>query len=268
MSKLMHMDDHVEMLSLSIRVFVLFVLILQLTEAMDVLHQQVEEYENEIRFRRDFKTPKLAQRSSRMPHANPFSPGLSTGKGKLGDEVQEASPAAIGALEAALLRPALQAARRDASMCKAQTFAAALSTLPPLPAPFSVTRNSDDEELKEPEPTEILKTLSTSLSRARSLVRLEKASTSIVDLRKSNKSARFVLMDSMTKSHNAEMKLADAMSAAERWLAYKDGNAVNLGESTMRRLVGRVKIAGENPSVVPVSVNTQTLLRLQMHVLQ
>lgn len=261
------MDDHVEMLSRSIRVFVLFVLILQLTEAMDVLHQQVEEYENEIRFRRDFKTPKLAQRSSRMPHANPFSPGLSTGKGKLGDEVQEASLAA-SALEAALLRPALQAARRDASMCKSQTFAAALSTLPPLPASFSVTRNSDDEESKEPEPTEILKTLSTSLSRARSLVRLEKASTAIVDLRKSNKSARFLLMDSMTKSHNAEMKLADAMSAAERWLAYNDVNAVNLGESTLRRLVGRVKIAGENPSVVPVSVNTQTLLRLQMHVLQ
>lgn len=241
---------------------------LQLTEAMDVLHQQVEEYENEIRFRKDSKTPKLAQRSSRMPRANPFSPGLSTGKGKLGDDVLEASPAAMGALEAALLRPALQAARRDASMCKAQTFAAALSTLPPLPGSFNVKRNAENEESKEPESTEMLKTLSTSLSRARSLVRLEKASISLVDLRKSNKSSRFVLMDSMAKSYNAEMKLADAVSAAERWLSDKDGNAVNLAESAVRHLVGRVKIAGENPSVVPVTVNTPTLLRLQIHMLQ
>jgi hypothetical protein len=239
---------------------------LQLTEAMDVLHQQVEEYENEIRFRKDFKSPKSAQRNSRTSRASPFSPGLSTGAGKLGEDVQDASPATVGALEAALLRPALQAARRDASMYKAQSFAAALSSLPPLPGAFTVSGNA--EESQEPESAETLQTLSTSLSRARSLARLEKASISIVDLRKTNKASRFALMDSMAKSYNAEMHLAYAVSAAERWLSDKDGSPLNLDDSTTRHLVGRVKIAGENPSVVPVTVNTPTLQRLQMHMLQ
>jgi hypothetical protein len=235
---------------------------------MDVLHQQVEEYENEIRFRKDIKSPKSAQRNSTKSRASPFSPGLSTGAGKVGEDVQYASPAAAGALEAALFRPALQAARRDASMCKAHSFAAALSTLPPLPGAFTMSRNAESEESKEPESAEMLQTLSISLSRARSLARLEKASISIVDLRKTNKSSRFALMDSMAKSYSAEMNLAEAVSAAERWLSDKDGSPVNLGDSTTRLLVGRVKIAGENPSVVPITVNTPTLQRLHMHMLQ
>jgi hypothetical protein len=241
---------------------------LQLIEAMDVLHQQVEEYESEIRFRKDIKSPKSAQRNSRKSRASPFSPSLSTGAGRLGEDVQDASPAAVGALEAALLRPALQAARRDASMCKAHSFAAALSTLPRLPGAFTASRNTENEESKEPESAETLQTLSMSLSRARSLARLEKASISIVDLRKTNKSARFALMDSMVKSYNAEMNLADTVSAAERWLSDKNGSPLNLGDPTTRHLVGRVKIAGENPSIVPLTVNTPTLQRLQLHMLQ
>ncbi len=144
-------------------------LTVKLTEAMDVLHRQVDEYENEIRALKDFKSPKSTRRTSMSSRASPFmSPSFSAkGTPSGGGGGEPLTEAAIGALEAALVRPALEAARQDASRYKAQTMAAALSSLPPL----NVTQ-----------------------------VRMQKASVSVVDLSKTDISPRQALLDSMSKT--------------------------------------------------------------------
>lgn len=187
---------------------------------MDVLQRQVDEYENEIRFLKDFKSPtKSAQRRTSMSsRASPFmSPGFSAAKSTPGGEPP--SEAVVGALEAALLRPALEAVRQDASRYKAQTMAAALSALPPLNLATPVS----SEESKHPEPLDELESLAATLSQARSEVRIQKASFAVVDLRESDRSPRQSLLDSMSKTYSAEMKLADAVSATERYLRNTQG---------------------------------------------
>ena len=251
---------------------------MQLTEAMDVLHQQVDQYESEIKWLKDTKSPKPGQRRSSLSKASPFlSPGFSAEKRKSADELmQDTSPAAIGALEAALLRPALQAARHDAAACKAQSMISTLRALPPLSVSggfhsLQVSRKVDKEESKQLEPVEESATLSTSLSDARLLARIEKASLSIVDLSKVDKSPRLALLESLSKSRSAENKLADAVYAAEQWLLDRQGTPVPVSKSDSQGsapLVGRIKIPGDHPSVVPVIVNTPALHRLHMHMLQ
>lgn len=226
---------------------------------MDVLHRQVDEYENEIRFLKDFKSPKSAQRRTSMSsRSSLMSPGFSAAKGTPGGEaVTEASAATIGALEAALIRPALQAAQQDASRCKAQTIASALSSLPPLDLAIPTSGES-----KQVEPLDEVENLATALSEARSQVRMEKACVKVVDLSKtSDKSPRQTLLESMAKTYSAEMKLADAVSATERWLSDKQGvSSVNASEPGP--LLGRVKLSGDVSSSVPLSMNRAALNRL------
>jgi len=221
-----------------------------------VLHRQVDEYENEIRFLKDFKSPKSAQR--RSSRASPFmSPGFSTGKGApAGEGIPEASAATIGALEAALLRPALQAVQQDASRYKAQTMVAALSSLPPLNLATPTSAES-----KQPDPLEELDNLANALSEARLRVRMAKASVTVVDLSKSL--SRQSLLESKAKTYTAERKLADAVSATERWLSDKQGVSVSMSESQTGSLLGKVKIAGEASSAaVPLTMNRAALNRL------
>lgn len=226
---------------------------------MDVLQRQVDEYENEIRSLKDFKSPKSVKgRSSMSSRASPFmSPGFSAAKGTpVGEALPEASAAAIGALEAALLRPALEAARQDASRFKAHSMAAALSSLPPLDlvAPTSAGAN-------ESKPLDELEGLVSALSQARSEVRMEKASFAVVDLSKSVKSPRQTLLESRVKTFTAERKLADAVSATERYLSDKQGTSGSIGEAGP--LLGKVKLSGEGSALpVPVAMNKSALNRL------
>ena len=226
---------------------------------MDVLHRQVDEYENEIRFLKDFKSPKSAQRRTSMSsRSSLMSPSFSAVKGTPGGEsIQEASAATIGALEAALLRPALQAVQQDASRCKAQTIASALSSLPPLDL---ITPTSG--ESKQTEPLDELANLASALSEARFQVRMEKACVRVVDLSMlSEKSPRQTLLESMAKTYSAEMKLSDAVSATERWLSDKQG-ASSVNATEPGPLLGRVKISGDATSSVPLSMNRVALNRL------
>ena len=183
---------------------------------MDVLHRQVDEYENEIRALKDFKSPKSARRTSMSSRASPFmSPSFSV-KGTPAGGGEPLTEAAVGALEAALVRPALEAARQDASRYKAQAMAATLSCLPPLNVGIPTSMNR--EESKECDSMNELESLVHALSEARSQVRMQKASVSVIDLTKTYTSPRQALLDSMSKTYSAEMKLADVVSATERWL--------------------------------------------------
>lgn len=244
-----------------------------LTEAMDVLHRQVDEYENEIRALKDFKSPNSTQRSSRASRASPFlSPGMSTSKGKPGDDVllQDASPAAVGAMEAALLRPALQAARREASVWKAQSITTMISSLPPLHHSCSLAlrhRSNQNEESKQSESTRDLEILAAMLSQARSASRLEKASISIVDLSKPGKSSRLELAECTVKSAEADIKVAHAAMAVAQGLSGNENDSptclVFRSESNEGgKLIGRVKIGANTASVVPLAVNSSALERL------
>jgi hypothetical protein len=192
-------------------------LTVKLTEAMDVLYRQVDEYENEIRALKDFKSPKSTRRTSMSSRASPFmSPSFSAkGTPSGGGSGGPLTEAAIGALEAALVRPALEAARQDASRYKAQTVAAALSSLPPLNV---TTPSMNREESKECDLMNELESLVHALSEARSQVRMQKASVRVIDLSKTDISPRQALLDSMSKMYSAEMKLADTVSATEQWL--------------------------------------------------
>lgn len=236
----------------------------QLTEAMDVLQRQVDEYESEIRSLKDFKSPKSTQRRTSMSsRASPFmSPGFSASKGTpAGEALSEVSAATVGALEAALLRPALEAVRQDAARYKAQAMDAALRSLPPLDlmvTPASV----GNEEFKQSGPANEVQSLATTLSQARSRVRMEKASFAVVDLSKTDKSPRESLLDSMARTYNAEMDLADAVTATERYLREKHGTVVSIGGKE-GHLIGKVKLSGEEPPlIVPVTMTKSALNQL------
>ena len=82
---------------------------------MDVLHRQVEEHGGEIRFINNAKSPKMGRswtpRRSDMDHLRENS----------GNNLQNlAWGTSVGAFEASLFRPALQAARKDAAQWKAK----------------------------------------------------------------------------------------------------------------------------------------------------
>lgn len=237
----------------------LYLLHLKLTEAMDVLHRQVDEYENEIRALKDFKSPKSARRTSMSSRASPFmSPGFSAKGTPAGEPLAEASAATIGALEAALLRPALEAVRQDASRCKAQSMATALSSLPPLNlvTPTSTNKKESKEQIQQ------LETLANALSEARSHVRMQKASVTVVDLSKSDKSPRQTLLESMAKTYSAEMKLADAVFATNQWLDDRQGIVAGKPSTADAPLLGKVKIPGDGSLSVPLTMNKTALTRL------
>jgi len=114
----------------------------QLTEAMDVLHRQVEDYESEIRFLKDAKSPGARVRS-RTPRRT-FTADLRERSGSVDSLPGMVADGSTGAFEAALFRPALQAARRDAAQWKAKATISTLLDLPPL----YTSRISDGEEKK------------------------------------------------------------------------------------------------------------------------
>jgi hypothetical protein len=222
---------------------------------MDVLHRQVDEYENEIRALKDFKSPKSARRTSMSSRASPFmSPGFSAKSTPAGGE--PLSEATIGSLEAALARPALEAARQDASRYKALSMTASLNSLPPLG--LVVPSSMKQEYFKQSHSMNGLEYLANALSEARSQVRMQKASVTVVDLSKSDK-PRQALMDSMSKTYIAEMKLADVVFATGRWLGNQGGTVVG-DESS--HLLGKVMISSESSSSIPVTMNKVAMNRL------
>lgn len=163
---------------------------------MDVLHRQVDEYENEIRALKDFKSPgRGAKRTPRraMTSVTDVSP---YGRGGTADDTNP------GALEATLFRPALQRALRDASKWKASAVGAALSSLSPLPLPPALSTAAKDRPVAD----DLLE-----LTSAMAQYRMEKASFSLVDLSNRSKSPKIQLRESYSKNAAASEKLQAVM---------------------------------------------------------
>jgi hypothetical protein len=237
---------------------------------MDVLHRQVEEYENEVRFLKDAKSPQ-GKRTGRTPRRGYDRAYTNIGdRTSSSDDLQAlASSTGVGAFEAALFRPALQAARRDAAQWKTKATISSLLELPPLNVPGTPSSSSEEEKTMDDYRNPFLQ-----LSSALSLYRLETASVKVVDISKCTpaKTSRAHLHETMRKKASAADRLDQATAAARQWLEIHGANNADIvsdDDLTDQPLVGRVKFGGSEPvRTFPTAANREDLYRLQLHLVQ
>jgi hypothetical protein len=175
-----------------------------LQEALDVIQQQVEEIERENRALKDkSRTPRVTrQASGRLTPKKAASvadlgaatsPFGQTGGTKAGGQTSRDLLLESISLETALFRPALASATLSASYWKAQSMGTALSKLAPLNVKVQ-SRDDVSQGMAE-------------VALARNEMRLAKASLSIVDLTKSDMSARDQLNEQKKKELSANRRL-------------------------------------------------------------
>jgi hypothetical protein len=171
---------------------------------MDVLQRQVDEYEDEIRILKDFKSPKRGG-TGRTPRRSPLPPTETSTRGGRGATATENdSPTSVSALEAAIFRPALNKALQDASYWKAAYTGSLLKDLAPLP--LLPGYPSRDEESKATDVDDAHSSL-IQLSSALSHYRLSQASARIVDLTNKSKTARTQLGEQRAERREAIARL-------------------------------------------------------------
>lgn len=224
---------------------------------MDVLHRQVEEYEGEIRFLKDAKSPT----KGRAPRRS-FAPDTIRERVRSGEDLQAmGSEAHAGAFEAALFRPALRAARRDAAHWKAKATISTLLELPPL-----YVRNSGEEEKTADDDMSPIFELSSALANYRT----QTAAIKVVDLTKaSTKSPRAELHLMVMQKASASQKLDEAAASARQWLESRGTTMSTPISSDMGPLFGRVKFAGAEPvKTIPTATTLEDLHRLQLHMVR
>lgn len=159
-----------------------------LTEAMDVLQRQVDEYENEIRVLKDFKSPKRGAAARGTPRRALTSISDLASPAGRGGAVPEEANSNTGALEATIFRPALQQSLRETARWKSVAMSSALADLAPLPG---YTNDSLSQSKKDDTWDGIVQ-----LNSALANYRLKMASVKLVDLTNKNKSARQQLRES------------------------------------------------------------------------
>jgi hypothetical protein len=229
-----------------------------LEEAMDVMHRQIEEYENEIRLLRDAKTPSKGARS--RPPRRAFTPESALRDRSRSSESLSGMEGEghLGAFEAALFRPALLAARKDAAQWKAKATIDTLLSLPPLNVSCEY---SNEEEKVADDPNPLLE-----LSSALSNYQNETASVRLVDITKPN--PRMQLSSMKLRKAAASERLDRAAADARQWLESR-GSTVRPLEVASGSLLGRVKIAGQGEvRSFSTPVNPEDLYRLHLHVVQ
>jgi dynactin 1 len=234
-----------------------------LTDAMDVMQQQVDEYEAEIRVFKDPKSPKgRLGTPGRTPRRSTLtSPNLKRG-GAVEGSAMDASPAAIAVLQATLFRPAIETVRREASMWKANAVASSILSLPPLS--LSGISVAEAEESKQDEPSD---DAFVALAAARASLRLEKASFRLVDL-SAKAPVRSQLLEALSRTTLAEDILRQATAAASSALARK-GKVTGDSRADFGSLLGRIKFPGtETQPAVPLSMTKEDMMRVHSHMVQ
>ena len=163
----------------------------------------MDEYENEIRSRKDFKSPKRGAGARGSPRRSLTSIAdlASSGRGGAADEPVLSN---TGALEATIFRPALQNALRDAARWKSVVVGSALADLPPLPSTY--LRNNSSSGLFG-SMVESAKSDAIQLDSALSSYRLAMASVKMVDLTDPIKSPRQQLRESKARTRMATQNL-------------------------------------------------------------
>jgi hypothetical protein len=166
---------------------------------MDVLNRQVDEYENEIRALKDFKSPSKGSRSRATPRRAVTSVADTSSSYGRSQTVSEESETYSGALEATLFRPSLQRALKDAAFWKASVVRESLSNLAPLPIAKGL-KGFDDQESENGDDL-------VELTLALADYRFAMASTSLVDLTRKDKTPRSQLRESAANKQAASHRL-------------------------------------------------------------
>lgn len=271
-----------------------------LMEAMDVLQRQVDEYENEIRLLKDMKTPKkgASRAGRRSVGVSDYSTDrrLANSRGDAEETQSVVSSAAVGALEAALFRPALNSALRDAAKWKGKAIKSTLLELPPLsvsifdnttPTTLFAQSNNNEEEKKENDDgksyhddDDMINSKMFELRSALSDFRMELASIEVVDItneisdnNKHSTNPRALLRQSKASSTAAAIRLDTAAASFKRYLSNSYGQLppANAGvvpdiAKNSHKLIGRVKVEGKQPiRNISTLVSKDDLLRFQLH---
>ena len=165
-----------------------------LTEAMDVLQRQVDEYENEIRVLKDFKSPTKRGAAARgTPRRAMTSVGdFGSPQSRLMTDEKQTS---TGVLEATIFRPALQQALEESARWKSIAVASILD-LPPL-LPTSEEQKIEDERHDDRR----------QLMDAKFDYYMEICSLVLPDLTRMDKTPREQLNELYARSDTAEKKL-------------------------------------------------------------
>mmetsp|Transcript_7179 Transcript_7179/g.10479 ORF Transcript_7179/g.10479 Transcript_7179/m.10479 type:complete len:1368 (-) Transcript_7179:1444-5547(-) len=234
-----------------------------LTDAMDVLQQQVDEYEYEIRSLRDPKTPGRNRQATPRKAATPRNNILRTPSKSSAAGIAEDAGSAAGviALQAALFRPAIESIRHEASIWKTSVVAKNILTLPPLSVNGLNSMKSEDSKDEKEHNYDLF----SALESARGKVRVEKASFALVDL-KSKTPSRIQLLKSLSRTSIAEEKLKQVTAAASGALVEQ---GISTGIAKQGSLLGRVRFSGDGTcQPVPVVVTKEDIRRLHLHMIK
>jgi dynactin 1 len=218
-----------------------------LSDAMDVLQQQVDDYEAELRSMKDPKSPKPRLATGSTPRRS-----LSVRDQRSMDfsSQVEVSPAVISALQATLFRPIMESIRRDAASWKANAVLTKVQSLPPLP-------------LSGISKTTVRPRALSSFEAARSSLRLERASYRLVDL-SLPKSPRAQYIESLSNVLKAETKLKEEITTASL-KTMKGQLPIKISSSIQGKNspVARIKLRSNDVSkTIPLTMTKDDMIRV------
>jgi len=221
-----------------------------LKEALSVMEQQADEYENQIRLLKD-KNPKARSRmrQSVTPKKSiDIEATVSTGSKSSGMASSRDALLETISLETALFRPALSSATQSANYWKAKAMESALSKLTPLNVATKAMPSSMGQKREE------WSRSAKELDLARDQLRLAKATFSIADLSKSNESARVQLGKERQKEMAAEARLHSVVK-------YFTGNLPSSClPAAATQSIGRIEVPCKDRGfVAPLTVNKSEL---------
>jgi len=231
-----------------------------LQEAIDVMQQQADENEKEIRVLKDkSRTPRMAKQTSGRitPNKSSSVVELEATLSQFGSATKTNGIASSRdvmlesiSLETALFRPALASATRAASYWKAQSMGSALSKLAPLCVQLKSNGMNDYNG-------EIISRCVEEVALARKEVRLAKAAFSIVDLSKTDVSSRSQLNEQIQKKRSAESRLHDAILLLVNQQSLKGSGQSSCAKDTIQSetLLGKVVVPCREDTGFVVSMN-------------
>ena len=260
-----------------------------LQEALDVMQQQANEYEKEIKSLKEKSKPSRGVRTAggrSTPKKAPMD--LEATLNQLGQASNSKTASSSSrdvllesiSLETALFRPALGSAVQSANLWKAKAMGSALSKLSPLNVSTaaqslpSATYDIDDPKALDDlfskdsnvqNHAQILNELALAKNEARSV----KASFSIVDLSKSDVSSRAQLNEEQQKERMAEMRLQNATSL---WLkASANMDIIAISETARaNEALGRITLPCRDGDgyIAPLAVSNAELRNLHSFLVQ
>lgn len=244
-----------------------------LQEALDVMQQQVDEYEKALK---DNKRSSRGVRTAGGRVTPKKTMDLEATLNQLGQAAGAKSPTSSRdvllesiSLETALFRPALSSAVQSANYWKTKAMGSALSKLAPLSVPVTAqsvpsSTGRDDLISQGASSANDQARCLDELSLAKNELRLAKASFSIVDLSKNEVPSRAQLTEQQRKEQMAEVRLKEATSS---WLKLNNTDSLasfpppSSSQARTSSSIGRITLPCRDGVgfVAPLTVNTPEL---------